>query len=109
MYNASNYSEAYKIAITVKGKYYGESQKIAAQSVIMSKESCGENSILQKLNLYYALDLLSNANKAGLDIQNIIKEQIAQLPTENELRSIKLKKGQQVTLACWGIQIVIPE
>ena len=109
LYNASNYSEAYKIAITVKGKYYGESQKIAAQSVIMSKESCGENSILQKLNLYYALDLLSNANKAGLDIQNIIKEQIAQLPTENELRSIKLKKGQQVTLACWGIQIVIPE
>ena len=109
LFNVGNYTEAYKIAITVNGGFYGESQKIAAQSVIMAKEFCGENTISQNLNLFYAIELLQHSDKAGLDVQNIINDQIAQLPKEKELAAIQLKKGQRVTLACWGVQILIPE
>jgi hypothetical protein len=108
LFNASNYSEAYKIAIIVKGAYLGEACILAAQCVALSTGSCGSNNVEQKLNLFYAYQLLLKAKEAGIEAPNLMTEYFAKLPNDNELASINLKKGQEVNLSCWGIKVLIP-
>jgi hypothetical protein len=108
LFNAGKYSEAYKSAIVIKGSYYPDACIIAAQSVSMSKETCGDNLVEQKLNLYYANELLEIAKKSGKQVQKLIDDNTANFPNPEDLASIYLKKGQKITLKCWGVQILIP-
>lgn len=108
LFNARKYSEAYKSAIIIKGSYYPEACIIAAQSVSMSKETCGDNLVEQNLNLYYANELLEIAKKSGKQVQNLIDDNTNNYPNSEELASVYLKNGQKITLTCWGVQILIP-
>ena len=108
LFNAGNYSEAYKIAIIVKGDYLGEACILAAQCVAKSTDSCGSNNIEQKLNLFYAYKLLLKAKEAGIEAPSLMTEYFAKLPNDAELASIYLKKGQEVNLSCWGVKVLIP-
>ncbi|MEY3236964.1 MAG: hypothetical protein RI883_1065 [Bacteroidota bacterium] len=108
LFNAGNFIESYKIAITIKGDYFGATNKIAAQCVAMSKESCGNNETEQKLNLIYAQMLLIKSKEQGIDVQNLLNEYSSNFPSDTDLAASSLKRGQEIMLKCWGVKIVIP-
>jgi len=108
LYNAGNLNEAYKLTLTLKGKYKNEGLKLAALCVAGSAGKCGTSTTEHKLNYYYALQLLDSSDLKDETTFELISTYKLALPTENELRNAGLIHGQYINLPCWNILILIP-
>lgn len=107
-YNMGHFNEAYKIAILLKGTHKNEGRKLAAKCVVALADSCGNSPFEKKLNYYYALDLLKSSEQNDIEIKQLTSEIKSKQPQESELLSNGFRSGQEVSLNCWSVIIILP-
>ncbi len=103
------YKKAFDLCMTTKGNFQGEFYLIAAKCVIASPETCKESALQFKLNAYLANDLLLKAKTFSTSIDKELELQVKNtLPSEQELKELGIKHGQEITLTCWNQTLQIP-
>jgi len=103
-FKCGNYNTAYSKATGVTGKYRGQALEIMGKSVAATANSCGASTFDRKCNYLYAVQLLEQAQAAGVGgLGGTIASYKESAPSANDC----FDNGSpgSVTLSCWSVTV----
>lgn len=104
-YAGKRYRAAFNTAKMVEGANKGKAMKICGDSIAQLANSCGDSTFERKANYWLAADYYRKAAALGEDVSPGRYDSAA--PTDEEIFSAGYKKGDSITLSCWGESVTI--